>query len=329
MEAFDSVIADASVSVVENEKSKIYILRNETGEGLITVHEVLNGIYFLYGDCHMSSVVTDIHRRTNCWNCWALDYCYEGRIECSLPDGCFVYQKQGDLGMDNRKKTINSFFFPLGHYHSLSIVFFFPQAQESINASFPGFPIDMEKLRDKFLEHSYPCLIRNYPEVNNIFLALRDIKEDNKNTYSVVKTLELLLALNSIDIADVMNKDEYTYFHKTDVEKVKLIHRTMVEDLEHHYTLHELSEEFKISLTAMTNCFKGIYGKPINAYMREYKMNYAAKELLITELSIAKIGLLVGYTNPGKFSGAFKKVIGTLPKEYRKANGHKQNEKGL
>jgi AraC-like DNA-binding protein len=80
-----------------------------------------------------------------------------------------------------------------------------------------------------------------------------------------------------MDSTYIIKSEEHTYFHKTDVEKVKLIHNLLVQNMEHHYTLNELSEKFKVTLTAMTSCFKGVYGKPINTYMREYRMSYAAK----------------------------------------------------
>lgn len=98
------------------------------------------------------------------------------------------------------------------------------------------------------------------------------------------------------------------------------MHKMMVDDLEHHYTLNDLSREFEITLTAMTSCFKGVYGKPINHYMREYRMNYAAKELISTDRLISEIALSVGYSNPSKFSAAFKQVVGVRPIDYRKSS---------
>lgn len=318
MKGFESKVLNATLSVSENKDSKVYIMRNETGEGVITNYKILNDINLLYSDFHMNSVISEERLEVDCL---AIDYCYEGRLECPLKDGQFVYQKPGDLSLDSRNKGYKGFFFPLEHYHSISIVFFLPKAQAAIENKFSGFPVDLRRLREKFLEHSYPCFIQNHTELNTIFEALRNVNIKNKNTYIITKILELLLILDSMDSTDLLRSKKYVYFHKSDVEKVKLIHNLMVDNLEHHYTLNELSEKFKITLTAMTSCFKGVYGKPINTYMREYRMSYAAKELLLSELSIAKISLKVGYSNPSKFSRAFRQVVGVLPKEYRKRKG--------
>lgn len=48
-------------------------------------------------------------------------------------------------------------------------------------------------------------------------------------------------------------------------------------------------------------------------------MNYAANLLREqNDLSIAQIAGMVGYDSPGKFSSAFKAVMGSTPLSYRK-----------
>lgn len=326
MTVHENIDLKATVAVIENKDSKVNILRNDTGEGVMTFYKVLDDIYLIYSDFHMSGVLNEMKRNIDCF---AMDYCYEGRLECVLPNGIFIYQKPGDLSMDSREKVIDEVYFPLGHYHSLSLVFYFPKSQESLEEKFSGFPVNLNKLRDKFLEYSYPCFIQNNQEISSIFEDLRNIKNKNGNTYSILKILEILLLLDNIEAkTELLKSDDYSYFHKSDVEKVKIIQRMMTNDLERNYTLNELAEISNMSLTAMTSCFKGVYGKPINTFMREYKMSHAAKELITSDTSIADIGLNVGYSNPSKFSRAFKKVIGVLPKEYRKNYGGKKNGKG-
>ena len=68
----------------------------------------------------------------------------------------------------------------------------------------------------------------------------------------------------------------------------------------------------------MKDCYRAEYGKPINAYQREYKMQAATKMLVTTNQSIAEISGKLGYENPNKFSSAFKEIIGQSPSEYLK-----------
>ena len=119
------------------------------------------------------------------------------------------------------------------------------------------------------------------------------------------------------------NKEERPYFYKTQVEKIKAMHKLLTENITAHYTLDELAKRFDIPLTTMKSCFKSIYGNPIFTYMRIYRMNSAANLLREQkDLSIAQIAGMVGYDSPGKFSSAFKAVIGDTPLAYRKFPDH-------
>ena len=70
----------------------------------------------------------------------------------------------------------------------------------------------------------------------------------------------------------------------------------------------------------MKDCFKAVYGKPIYAFQKEYKMQKAAQLLHTTEKSITEIASLIGYENPNKFSSSFKNTFGCSPREYRRNN---------
>jgi AraC-like DNA-binding protein len=107
-------------------------------------------------------------------------------------------------------------------------------------------------------------------------------------------------------------------FRKTQVDTIKAIERFMTARPENHYTQEELSARFKISLTSMKRCFKGVYGSSIYTYMRTWRMNAAAVMLRETNESVITIAGELGYDNASKFSSAFQDVMGKTPSEYRK-----------
>lgn len=132
--------------------------------------------------------------------------------------------------------------------------------------------------------------------------------EQIKIPYFRIKVLELLLYLDALELP----KDaEKPYFYKSQVEKVKAIHRLLTGELERHYTIAELSERFSVPATALKECFKSIYGQPINTYMRNFRMDQAA--LLLQQepqMGVAEIAGRVGYDSSSKFAAAFREVKG-------------------
>ena len=67
--------------------------------------------------------------------------------------------------------------------------------------------------------------------------------------------------------------------------------------------------------------FKGLYGKPLYAYIREAVMKRAMQLLAYDELSIKNIATLCGYENPAKFTAAFKAVHEITPSAFRRGFG--------
>lgn len=128
------------------------------------------------------------------------------------------------------------------------------------------------------------------------------------------KFLELFLYLLSSNAGAAENRP---YFYKNHVATVKSMTDYTVKNIDRHFTLEELSEKFKIPLTSMKKCFKGIYGMPVHTYMREYRVHVSADLLRQTNLSIAEIADRVGYSNQSKFTEVFKRILNVSPIEYR------------
>lgn len=91
-----------------------------------------------------------------------------------------------------------------------------------------------------------------------------------RKDYFRIKILELLLYLKALEIDD--HKQEKPYFYKSQVEKIRRIHKLITENLDKSFTIAELSSRFEISTTALKKCFYGVYGSPIFSYIKAYKL---------------------------------------------------------
>mgnify|MGYP002676364549 CR=1 FL=1 len=91
------------------------------------------------------------------------------------------------------------------------------------------------------------------------------------------------------------------------------------------YSSPKLAAMFSVSETSLKNYFRGVFGQNISIYLREMRMNTAAKLLETTRMSISEIAEQVGYLNQSKFATVFKKQFGMSPLEYRRSRALKND----
>lgn len=301
-------------TVVEDEERAVYQMKDKTGEGTMLCYAVFPGAYLSYNDFHM--------QRCDCkfkssMDMFCIDHCREGRIEQDMGNGAYTYLETGDLKIDNRKHHDTHFEFPLCHYHGITVTLYMEQAARILSSELKSFSIDLYALQRKYLLGKDLYMVRGQGTIEHIFSELYTVPDQIRKPYFILKVLELLLFLGALELP--AGHEERPYFYKSHVEKIKAIQAYMTADVQKHYTLEELSARFDIPLTAMKSCFKGVYGTPIFAYMRAYRMNQAGMLLRTDrEKNVAEIAGQVGYDSPSKFSVAFKEIMGKSPLEYRK-----------
>lgn len=292
----------------------VFEMKNDTGMGTMTLFEVFPGIALSYNDFHMKDCYSEFHSDKDTL---FIEHCREGRIEWDMENNTCLYLGAGDLRIDNHRDHNGRFEFPLKHYHGISISIYKEKAEKSLKNALGGFPFKLAELQEKFCNRETSFVLRAQPGIEHIFYELYNVPNEIKEYYFKVKVLELLLYLSVLDVSGKFDKQPY--FYKVQVEKVKAIEKLMTENIQVHYTLDELSKKFDIPLTSMKICFKGVFGEPIYAYMRSFRMNKAAELLRESKKSVDFIAGVVGYESHSKFSEAFKKVIGKSPLQYRKS----------
>ncbi|MGL6201695.1 MAG: helix-turn-helix domain-containing protein [Lachnospiraceae bacterium] len=309
-------------TIVEDENCLAARISDVFGDGMMTFYKILPGVSVIYNDFHMASCESDFKPD---YDMLCIDHCREGRIEQEVEKGVYTYFEAGDLKVDRRIHHIGHMEMPTKHFHGISIAFDMKQAIKSLPEAMNGFPVDLYSIQHKYCDDKHPFVISGEPSIEHIFSELYAIPLEIKNYYLRVKVFELLLFLDALELSPG-TREERPYFYKTQVEKIKTIHKLLTENITEHYTLKDLARRFDIPLTTMKSCFKSIYGNSIFAYMRNYRMNHAANLLREQkDLSIAQIAGMVGYDSPGKFSTAFKDIIGDTPLVYRKFPGQAVN----
>ena len=83
-------------------------------------------------------------------------------------------------------------------------------------------------------------------------------------------------------------------------------------------TAAELAGVAGMSESAFTRRFKEKLGRSVGAYVRDWRMQLAARALIETERSMADIAYEVGYESEVAFRKAFKQHMGSAPGRYRR-----------
>ena len=76
------------------------------------------------------------------------------------------------------------------------------------------------------------------------------------------------------------NFETAAYYSANQIKKVKALKCELANQLDSRETLKSIADRYGMSLTALKDCFKAVYGKPIHAFQREYKMQTATKLLV-------------------------------------------------
>jgi AraC-like DNA-binding protein len=153
------------------------------------------------------------------------------------------------------------------------------------------------------------------PASDEIKQCILDILENQNNIFlQEAKKFELLnYYFNS--------KNVQTYKcpflnQKDNVIKVRDAKKALIADLHDSPTIKELAKIVGLNEYNLKTGFKEIYGKPVHAYLKDYKMIKAKEMIESRDKQINEIADTLGYTNVSHFIDAFKKKYGQTPKQF-------------
>ena len=287
-------------------------LENESGTGNITLYRVFPGIELVYNDMHMAYCNRNQQPAPNVME---INYCKEGRSECLFGADQYCYMSPGDLSFCSLHDSAHQSEFPTAHYHGITVTIDFSAVTEEMSQVLALLNVDMERIRGLSQAEKF-TIIQADPMIEHIFSELYEVPATIRRGYIRVKVLELLLILTGLTPAKPPEKR--AYFPAAQIETIKRLHAFLVERMDEHYTIDTLSERFRLSPTVLKKCFRGVYGESVYAYMKQYRLQAAARMLRETGLTVGEIAVRVGYLNPNKFTSAFCEAYGLPPTAYRK-----------
>ena len=242
--------------------------------------------------------------------------CVSGRLGWQLRDGSGLYLGPGGVAIRRRESCSDSRLqFPLGCYAGIG----FSVDTGALDRALPGplrrLGVTGAGLLEKYCADCRSLALPGSEEIRLLCEHLVRQPREARAAWGELRLQELLLWLWQMDLTGVL---EPAGWPREQLETIHAIHSQLTADPARRYTIEELSRQYLINTSALKAGFKAVYGQPVAAYMREYRMREAARLLRETDRPVAEIAAAVGYENQGKFTRAFKEATGLLPTAYRR-----------
>lgn len=292
--------------------STVSYYADHTGSIHSTVYKPFGGVSLVCKDVHMPQFITNW--RYGPVSALAVEYCYEGRLECQVGEEC-LYIAPGDIVIFRTDPNLRMLHYPSSHYHAAAFMIYLDEPSPVLNMHLGMAGFTLKMLIEKYLpDNRYYSILKNTDLLKNVFDTMVHAPESVKTMYFGVKILESLVLLAS-EIPEINeNPPQKVSRHQT--EMVKKVYQYVMDYPEERYTIDTLAEKFTTSPTHLKNCFQIVYGTSMQKFLREQKIKAAAKVLETTDRKVTEVAQMFGYSNISKFSDAFKSIMGEYPKQY-------------
>lgn len=285
---------------------------NADGNGEIHCFRIFDGVSVMLMQLEMESY-TEIRTQVGVLE---VNFCINGRFETSFSMRSHVLLKPGDMAIscyDGLHGTKSESHFPLGYYEGLCLEIDPAAAGHWIRLNAPAFPIDFTALKQNLLGSKWYMVGSAGSRCEHVFRELYESASYADHTVLQLKVLELLLLLERIPQESGMD----SYYS---AEQTLLAHHLrdhLLTNREGYVSLAQLAAEHEMSVSHLQKLFKQVYGVPVYRYIKEYRLEQAAVELVRSRKPITEIAQRAGYDNASKFSESFKKRYGKTPSRYR------------
>lgn len=233
----------------------------------------------------------------------------------TLNPGCFCLlsdeARRGDLRPE----------LPHGHFEGFFLSVEVEAADAWSNCSLGIFAPDFSAVLEQIRDFGPGVALNGGIRGEHVFRELYEAAGVEESIFARLKLAELFLLLNRVPI----QPEAETYLPRGQELLIRHLRDHIISDELHYSSLEELAEEHGISVSFLQKSFKQVYGMPVYQYLKSYRLEKAAAALQNSDRSVTKIALDAGYTNPAKFSEAFRRQFGLPPSNYRRNN---QNQNG-
>lgn len=286
-------------------------LESAPGNGEIHNYPLLAGVNVLRMRLEMESYM----ERRSRPGLLEINFCVSGRFETRFSLRDHVLLKPGDMAVscyDGQHGTCSESRFPLGYYEGLCLEVDPAAAGSWIAGNAPIFSVDFAALKQNLLGNRWFMYGPAGPRGEHVFRELYENAPYMDRQFLQLKVMELLMLLSRIP-----QEEEDRYCSSEQTQLAHHLRDHLLTNREGYISLEQLAEEHGMSVSHLQKLFKQTYGVPVYHYIKEYRLEQAAVELVRSTRPVTQIAQNAGYDNASKFSEAFRKRYEMTPSQYR------------
>ena len=164
------------------------------------------------------------------------------------------------------------------------------------------------------------------PNWQTVSLEMRQVILEIRNSRYVGSMQELFLFSKSLELlvlsaeSHFHHENEASQFIKTpaDREKINAAYEIISQQIQSPPNLTTLAKLVGINEYKLKRGFKETFNTTVYGYIRQRRLELAAKYLRDTQKTAAEISTILGYSSPQHFNTAFKNFFGRTPADIRK-----------
>lgn len=227
---------------------------------------------------------------------------YEGNLTVSVNDAEYPLQS-GEFILLNSNEI-----------HSINS----PNANNTIVLQIPLKTFENYYIMDDFIYFTHSPLRQDKEVMELIYQMYQEVlgKETGYEYKIQSRFFYLLYLLVSKYRKTDISPEVMKYYKKLD--KLSAITAYIKEHYQEELSLEKLSEEFGYSAAYLSRMFQRYAQTNYKTFLQSLRLEYAYKELVKTDHTIAEVALNNGFPNSRAFVREFQKKYHVLPSEYRK-----------
>lgn len=306
----------------QNDGGVYHTFRDKAGEVKSTSYSLFPGVVLIFKEVHRPNYISNWRKKPE--QGLLIEFCQKGQLECQIGEESLAHAA-GDVILFRKNNTAWDLNYPLKDFRSVSIVVKPEELSQLCFDCFDMMNLEMDTLFQKYQLNQHLFRVLKSPhQLESIFLEIMNAPETIKLEYWKVKFFELLLLLNGME--PERKRMQQCRISHTQAVIAREAYRYMMDHLQERITITDLAKKLSTSPTQLKEGFRAVYGAPIQTFMREERIQAAAKLLCQTDWKIRDVAEYFGYINVSKFSAAFQAVKGMKPGEYKKRAEKERSE---